>query len=413
MKKYEDFIDSLQQDVEIPEKVWSQYEETLEDIVQLSGRKKEAYHKGMMKRWIGTAAVAGILVACSGMFFYSNPAAASKLPIIGKIFEQVKEDITYSGDYEEKEVLDINQTADVLDSSVYTAKCKGVTITASEVYCDGYSVYLTAKIESENGGFDNIPAHYTRRFEEKTSQSIHAAATWKINGAEEDNFSVDRIFEGKSVDDNTFIGMMKLDSDKYLAENGILQLQLSEILYDDENAANEDGIEPAGRVEGDWELTVPFTVDKQQCKEIAVREKNEDGYGIEKVFVSPYQVIVFAEAPYTMLSPDTYTKEDFEETWGRKNQEIIANGGKAVTYEDILNQKYYDLYELAMYNQDGESLEMEYCDGTKTIFAVQGHELSMLHIYMGDESVDMGLIKAANEQEAKEKAILDAEVDLK
>lgn len=45
--------------------------------------------------------------------------------------------------------------------------------------------------------------------------------------------------------------------------------------------------------------------------------------------------------------------------------------------------------------------------------AVQGKTLSKLHIYLGDESHEMELIKAENEQEAKEKSILDAEVDLK
>lgn len=73
--------------------------------------------------------------------------------------------------------------------------------------------------------------------------------------------------------------------------------------------------------------------------------------------------------------------------------------------------------EAAVYSQDGEALEEQYGeqydDGVKMVFAVQGKMLSKLHIYLRDESHEMELIKAVNEQEAKEKSILDAEVDLK
>ncbi len=81
-------------------------------------------------------------------------------------------------------------------------------------------------------------------------------------------------------------------------------------------------------------------------------------------------------------------------------------------YEEMLSRKYYDYYELAAYNQDGEALEMQYGDEEKTVFAVQGHELSKLHIYAADDSDEFGLIKAKSEQEALERSVLDAEVEL-
>ena len=45
--------------------------------------------------------------------------------------------------------------------AVCTASDQGLTITASEVYSDGYSIYLAVEVESEEGGFSNIsPALY-------------------------------------------------------------------------------------------------------------------------------------------------------------------------------------------------------------------------------------------------------------
>lgn len=411
MKRYEDFIAGLQQDADPPESVWAQYTDVLDHIGQLSGQRKGAYimkEKRMAagKTWIKAAAVAGVLIAGVSIFSISNPVAASKLPIIGRIFEKIGDDVSYSGDYSAKKVLQ-----DETDPEPVSVKDSGCTLTASEVYSDGYSVYLAAKIEAEQGGFENIPAHYTRRFEEKTSQSVFAMGTWKIDSGKSEQLS-NSYFEGKAVDDHTFIGMLKLDQEQYSEADGTLSLELSELYYDDIDEEGSDSIEPSSRIEGTWKIEVPFRVDKEQCREIPVNKKNEDGYGIEKVFISPYQVIVFSDVPYTTLSPESFTKEEFEQTWGEKNAKIAAAGDEPVAYEDLLAEKYYEQYELALFDQNGESLEMQYGYENRTVYAVQEHELTDLHIYMTDESHIFELIKAADEKEAKRLSILDARLQL-
>lgn len=424
MKKYEDFLEGLREDVQVPDDVWSQYVNTLEHVEQLSGQRKEVIKmEGKQKNKSGTmikaAAIAGVLVTAAGVFSYTNPVAAAKLPLIGHIFAQVEDDMTYSGDYQNTTVLadetaqpaPTQQKADTdKKTGVFTATDRGFTITASEVYSDGYSVYLAAKIESENGGFSSIPAHYTRRFEEKTSQSVHVMGTW---GTDKTNTTAlsNNTFEGKAIDDNTFVGMLKLDQEQYASADGTLHLELSELLFDSETAESSESIEPANRISGTWTLTVPFSVDSAHCREISVNQ-SADGYAIEKVFVSPYQVIVFCDAPYTTLSPETYTREDFEEQWGEKNGKIEASGETPVTYDDMLAEKFYDYFETAVYNQDGVALEMQYGDDEKYIFAVQDLDLQKLHIYLTNADHELELIKAENEQQAKELSVLDAEINL-
>lgn len=417
MKKYEDFISGLQEEVPVPEAVWSQYMDTLEHIETLAeDRRKSSVTRKRKTRssaWVRAAAVAGVFVTGTGIFGCVNPVAASQLPIIGQIFERVAENATYSGDYEEKTVLsEDEQTPETGEEAVYTASDNGITVTASEVYSDGYSIYLAVEVESEEGGFTEIPAHYTRRFEEKTSQMLQVDGVWKTGESEEAVRLSDSGFEGQAVDDHTFIGMMKLDRDAYALEEDTLSLELSEIRYGDDQASADGTIEPEHRIGGTWSLAVPFSVNREQCREIPVNKTGSDGFCIQKVFVSPYQVIVFTDTPYTTLSPDTYTREDFEQQWGQKNQEITAGGDPAVTYEEMLARKHYAYYELAVYGPDGEALEMSYGDPAKTVFAVQGHELSKLHIYAADDSDEYGLVKAENEQEAREMSVLDAEVEL-
>lgn len=442
MRNYDDFIDGLRQDVQIPDEVWSQYTETLEHIEQMSDQRKEVYHmrrneKNKSRRMIKAAAVAGALVTATGIFSFANPVAAAKLPLIGHIFEHVAEDATFSGDYQNKTALpDARQedaasaatgmTAAQNDSThdaaqpsadaqaapggIFRAAANGITVTASEIYSDGYSVYLTAEITSDAGGFTDIPEHYTRRFEEKTSQSIHAMGTWHAGNAADTALS-NSVFEGKAVDDHTFIGMLKLDAETLLTGDGRLCLELSELSYDSDIGPDREDITPANCITGTWKLDIPYSVDDRQCKELPV-DKAAGGYRIEKVFVSPYQVIVFCDAPYTTLSPETYTREDFEAQWGKKNDEIAAAGDTPVTYEDMLDKKFYDYFETAIFNQDGQALSMQYGDDKKCIFAVQDLDLQTLHIYLADESNELGLIKAANEQEAKKLSILDAQITL-
>ena len=392
MIRHEDYLKQFEKDVEVPEEVWTKFEETLDNIEVLTAKRREEAGMKMKKKrtrrtWMKAAVVAGVVTVGGSLFCYHNPAIASHIPIIGNIFEQVENDVSYAGDYEKKEVLNgTTKTAEkdsdkAMQEGVYTAKSKGITITASEVYCDGYSVYLTAKVEAEKGGFENIPEYYTRRFGETKSKLVSTNGTWEINDLGEEVFPSSIDFEGKTVDDHTFIGMIKLDLKQYSKEDGMLNLHLSDLWYDDKNVMDTESIEPANRIKGDWKLTVPYSVDKEQCKEVLVNAKNKEGYGIQKVFVSPYQVIVFSETPSTC--------------------------------EEASNEKQYEYCEFAMFNQDKEALEEQYGDETKTVFAVQGKKISKLHIFMGDESHELELLKAKNEQEAKEMSILETEVNLK
>ena len=122
--------------------------------------------KGKMKKFgkIGkyaAAVVAAVVIGTCGLG-YLNPVLAAKIPLIGKIFEKVEDDAAYSGDYADKKTVLTNEdSVGNLDTSDYTVSDKGITLTASETYCDGYSIFLTVNIESEDADFTHIPKHYT------------------------------------------------------------------------------------------------------------------------------------------------------------------------------------------------------------------------------------------------------------
>ena len=86
-----------------------------------------------MKKFVKTGKIAAAAVIGVGGLGQLNPVLAAKLPLIGKIFEQVGEDATYSGDYADKKTVLTNEDpAGNLDTSDYSVSDQGVTLTASE-----------------------------------------------------------------------------------------------------------------------------------------------------------------------------------------------------------------------------------------------------------------------------------------
>lgn len=411
MKKYEDFIDGLQQEIEVPDKVWSRFQQTLSDIDNSGMRQQK------VGTWVKAAAITGAMVIAGSALCFSNPVLAAKIPVIGKIFEQVQDTISFSGNYKDVDELKVeeekfeNTESEKTSQSkgAYTTTNNGVTITASEIYSDGLSIYLTVRIEMKKGGLNNAQEYLTRS--ETTSHFLYTQGNWSIGNDEAETVMCGNNFEGKVIDDNTFIGMIKVDKQDYSVEGGNLHLKLTEIGYYDKNL----DVEGEQMTEGKWELTIPYSVDQENSKVIEVNKTNKDGLGIRKVVVSPYQVVVFTDTPYTTLSPEEYTKEEFEAEWGEINKQVIAEGGEPYTYEECLAEKQYKDCEIAVFNQDGKALQMEGGDPEKMIYAVQGMEITKLHIFMADGSSlgETSLINEGDVNAAKEVSVLDAEVDIK
>lgn len=134
--------------------------------------KKKAGRRNL-RTMVKAAAIAGAVIIAGSTACYTNPAFAEKIPILGSIFEQVEDNVLYSGKYsKEVHIKNLQTEETTLDGKIYSATSSGTTITASEIYSDGYSVYLTVKIESENGGFNSTTSHFTTRFGEKNAQSL-------------------------------------------------------------------------------------------------------------------------------------------------------------------------------------------------------------------------------------------------
>lgn len=355
-------------------------------------------HSVFAKRFVKVFASAAAAIAVFSGVCVGNPAFAARIPLIGQVFSNIENDVTFSGNYSESNtVLTSENINGVLTNYDYSVSSSGVSITASEVYCDGRSVFLTVNIDVENGGLANVPEHYTDGFD-KTAATVYAYGVWGTENETQMQKLIGQNFEGKVIDDNTFIGMIKLDLSADMAySDGILKLALTGIGFDDITDQNTENEVPSNQITGNWILSVPYSVNTSATEIINVNDSSDNGYGIESVLVSPYQICVSAIKPNEIIS-----REDYEK--------LYPESEGFNTYDDYIKEKELEVSTgiVMIFNQDGEKLDLsDSQDGNSYIFPVKNVSLEELHIYI--LSTDEG---NENESACRENALYQKNISL-
>lgn len=319
------------------------------------------------------ATVAAAVIGIGGMGYF-NPVLAAKIPLIGKIFEKVEDDATYSGEYTDKKTVLTNEdAAGNLDTSDYTVSDKGITLTASEAYCDGYSIFLTVNIESEDADFTHIPEHYTgmNAADHRTAAGFYIGGTWSVDGSSPE--WLENTFDGEVIDSHTFAGMLKINLAEKYAGSGELNLNINGLGYDDDRMLDGEEIAASHWTDGSWNIAIPFTVNETDVKTIEVGEK-KGNITLEEVMVSPYQVVVHATTP----------GEQRELTDDRR-EKLLSKDPDMTDAEmfELLGWSYEPCYTIC-FNQDGEVLYPDTEIAGRAGFAVQGKEIKTLHVFIFD-----------------------------
>ena len=345
--------------------------------IRIHRRRKDKMNKfGKIGKCVA-AVVAAAVIGIAGLGYF-NPVLAAKIPLIGKIFEKVEDDATYSGDYTDKKTVLTNEDhAGSLDTADFTVSDQGITLTASEVYCDGYSVFLTVNIESEDADFTHIPRHYTgmNAADERTAAGFYIDGTWSVDGSTP--VWLENRFEGDVIDSHTFAGMLKIDLAKKHAGSGELNLDVSGLGHDDDRMLDAEDISASHWTDGSWNIVVPFEVNESDVRIIEVGEK-KGNITLEDVVVSPYQVIVHATTP----------GEQRELTDDRREKLLSMNPDMTDAEMFELLGWSYEPCQTICFDQDGEMLYPGMEIAGAATFAVQGKEIETLHIFIFDNFDD-------------------------
>ena len=351
------------------------------DQMKKDQMKKDQMKKDQMKRFArigkGMAAAAAAAVIGIGGLGYFHPVLAAKLPLIGRIFERVGDDATYSGDYTDKKTVLTNENDEGVDTADYTVSDQGITLTASEAYCDGYSIFLTVNIASEDADFTHIPKHYTGMdaSENRTAAGFYIGGTWSVDKSTPE--WIENTFEGEVIDSHTFAGMLKINLAKKYTGSGELNLKVSGLGYDDDRMTDREDISASHWTDGSWNMDIPFEANETDVKTIAVGEK-KGNITLEDIVVSPYQVIVHTATPGKQ-----------RELTDDRREKLLSENPAMTDAEmmELLGWSYEPCYTIC-FNQDGQMLCPDMEMAGRAGFAVQGKRIKTLHVFIFDHLDD-------------------------
>ncbi len=342
---------------------------------------------------------AAALIFAFGIWGFSNPAFAGKIPFIGRIFLIVEDNIGYSGNFSEKAVPitspetaaessletdknandDTNTETSEKDTTTYSQTVGDVTITLSEVNCTELALYLSLELYSEEGfpedfsklknmegyilSYDFLYFSCSHSFD--FSQADPDLYNTGIFSSEQENCPpTPYMIEGNYADSHTFLGVIRIDLENPYESESYMGALPPEFNYtftitrfwNDTNETKDVTLD-SGEVikqrvkkyyEGPWTFTIPISPNLNDTQRKEIMETNTDGIGISTVTKTPYEI-------------------------------------KA----DILLPEGTESYEYVVVITDADDKLLDYQGQYVGIYSVYGRNTDTVHIYVVDDETFM------------------------
>ncbi len=294
---------------------------------RLSKDSSRAHRQGRRKSkvWMKAAGVAAACVIAIGGAAAANPVLAKELfsDVFGKLIQNAQ------GEKYEKEETEmftkIGENAIAVQSEVEsrqdeegfitTAESNGVSVSVSDIYCDGYVLYFTATLQTENEDLNQADGIV---LEAKDGRS----AGITLEGIEMEGYST-RPFE--KSEDGTFVVANQIDllnpTDMNLQAVDLKLGEKDSIVVDwnvwnligyhwDQWGSNGD-YEPTGRVDGEWHVRFPVTIDKSGNETFAINQE-QNGITVKSGIKTKAGLVLEVELPDFRQEPynDPYNDPD-------------------------------------------------------------------------------------------------------
>ncbi len=311
--------------------------------------------KGRGKAVAAAAAACAVVIGAVG---FTNPALADVVysNTIGKLIENkigtkdeneanIYKTVAQNSLTAEEEVAK-SQKADEYNTS---AESGGVTVSISDIYCDGYVIYYTAVLQTDDEGLnqaDFITA-------EKGGEAL------TVNGNEAGGVMMG--FERAS--DGSYVKSGEIDLIGFGSEPDIEDYSKADSLEidyvitnltgykDDEWDDNGDYVSTAS-VDGDWSLKFPVTVDRSENVSYDLN-KEDNGVKLSSVVKTKAGLVLTIETPDFSKAPynDSYNDPEMAVVDENGNYLQWLSGGVADENEDgtatykimVLNEGQTDL----------------------------------------------------------------------
>ncbi len=340
-------------------------------------------------------AAAAVFAVCLGILFVSNPSLAADLPIIGRIFAQMQEKVSYKGDFDSNvEVLvdaetkeEETGTENGMAESPYRQTSNGLTIIVSETSCSTQALYLALCIENEEdfpeGFMRSETEGYVLDYDVLGLESIdyyNVAGLEKSKRGAANGVACPGYIEGEFTDARTFAGIIRVPLDNLdLPEEFTYYLDISDVYgelpeYEEQTLLDPDGNEvtlkePVKKhYKGTWNFAIDFTMKGEGEQIIEVNQKNAEGIGVASVKKTAYEITA---------------------------EVILPEGAPAYDYATVIC------------DADGQELEPQGTDSE--VFSTYGRNTDTIYIYICDYVQYMDELKGSPQKLARD-ALFQTEV---
>lgn len=306
-----------------------------------------------MKAWKIAAGAAAACAVTVGTVSLANPVFANEIfsSVFGSLVENArgskyeKEDTDlYTKIGKNAEALQEKTGKDEGDDYVTTMENNGVTISVSDVYCDGYVLYFTTTLKTEDEGLNKADGILARIMDDGNKGNGPAIS---IDGTQLAGYS-ERSFE--KTKDGSFVAMNQIDLmspadsrekeiDLGLDEKGTLVVnwdlsEFSGYLWDQWDASGE--YMKTGETKGQWNLRFPVTIDRSHNQTYAInKEDNEvqvkNAIKTKAGLVLEVELPDFTKAPYN--DPDLAVKDSSGKCLQWINQKTMQHDDGTATMQ--------------------------------------------------------------------------------
>lgn len=262
------------------------YEEMAESVflrIDEYNKRKKARNADIVKAISVFASLMIIALISINIFI---PAYAREVPIIGGVFAFIQDKLDFMGIY-------TNYCFQVGDA----AESNDVSITLSEVYCDGNNLFISylmkgeeLRTTAEEGGFNIKQVNY--------SGKTYISSEGKNVSLEDICMDVEvEGIEGEFIDDSTFAGVeIYCLKEGAFPEEFVLNISMKSIEF----LGRDDHI-----IKGNWDFIVNVSCNYEDIVVYEVAEE-KDQHSIDKIIVSPIMITVYSSYPDEYLGTVRY-----------------------------------------------------------------------------------------------------------
>lgn len=298
-----------------------------------------------MKAWKIAAGAAAACAVTVGTVSLANPVFANEIfsSVFGSLVENArgskyeKEDTDlYTKIGKNAEAVQEKTGKDEGDDYVTTMENNGVTISVSDVYCDGYVLYFTTTLKTEDEGLNKADGILARIMDDGNKGNGPAIS---IDGTQLAGYS-ERSFE--KTKDGSFVAMNQIDLmspadsrekeiDLGLDEKGTLVVnwdlsEFSGYLWDQWDDSGE--YMKTGETKGQWNLRFPVTIDRSHNQTYAVN-KEDNGVQVKNAIKTKAGLVLEVELP-------DFTKAPYNDPYNDPDLAVKDSSGKCLQW---INQK--------------------------------------------------------------------------